>query len=237
MLNLVRQFRCICLLIISLAFVSPTLAQLSDQETQSLEESVLRVVVVSRAGVSTGSAVVINRQGYIATNYHVIDGAVKIAIADITKDDLVEIESKVWSSPGKDLAILKLKEPLGKPAIFSTRIPAKGAGVTAIGYPGVADRAVSSIDSILGTSLAKEATLTKGVIGRTFDGPWNGVSGETVRIVQHSAQINGGNSGGPLFDECGRVIGLNTQGATRQSSGAAATGWTCRAYVPASRLI
>lgn len=224
MISVTAQVRCLFFICLCALTSVPAFAQLSEKDTEQLEESVVRILAVSSRGVSTGSAVVVNRDGYIATNFHVIEGAGDIRVADIKNNDLVEIESIAWSSKGKDLAILKLAKPLGKPAVFSSQIPPKGAGVTAIGYPGVADRAVSNKDGLLGLPMAKEATLTKGVIGRTFDGPWDNGDGETVRIVQHSAQINGGNSGGPLFDECGRVIGVNTQGATRQSSGAAATG-------------
>lgn len=54
------------------------------------------------------------------------------------------------------------------------------------------------------------ATVTRGVLSRVVIGSWG--RGGRFTLVQHSAQINKGNSGGPLFDQCGRVIGVNTQG-------------------------
>ena len=73
-----------------------------------------------------------------------------------------------------------------------------------MGYPGVSDLGSPALD----------ATVTEGGISRIFASPqpsWN------VTIVQHSAGINAGNSGGPLFDACGRVVGVNTAGPNRDS--------------------
>ena len=67
-----------------------------------------------------------------------------------------------------------------------------------IGYPGIAD--------VFDTSTI-EPTLTSGIVGRIYPTPRGG---DLLYIVQHSAEINGGNSGGPLLDKCGRVVGINT---------------------------
>ena len=88
----------------------------------------------------------------------------------------------------------------GSPVPLSRVMPNKGAEVFALGFPGLADEQGDAVD----------ATVTKGVVGRLFDGSWEATQ---LGIIQHSAPINPGNSGGPLFDACGTVVGVNTQGS------------------------
>ena len=68
----------------------------------------------------------------------------------------------------------------------------------AIGYPGGADR----------NRPAHDPTVQDGVIGRIFSGAWHT---QQLRIIQHNAPTNPGNSGGPLLDDCSRAVGVNTQ--------------------------
>ena len=231
---MVRRRFVVCLLFVWLfsllapGLVSPVWAQDADLVAK-LERSVVRVLNPRYdrkgqvSGMSTGTGVIINGGGYVATNHHVIEGAKTLHVAVYDKEKLVTVEKIIWRSEEKDLAILKLEEELPAPASFSTFIPEKADGVLALGYPGVADRLVSRDEGLMGV-LARDATLTKGVIGRKFYGPWDGRGGEDISIIQHSAQINKGNSGGPLFDSCGRVIGINTQTSLSNVQGVAATG-------------
>ena len=74
--------------------------------------------------------------------------------------------------------------------------------VWALGFPAAVDRGVSTI---------VESTLTAGVVGKVTSGTWAEDSdAPDMQIVQHDATISPGNSGGPLFDDCGRIIGVNT---------------------------
>jgi len=206
----------------------PTQAQDSALVAE-LEESVVRVLnpqFDSRgklSGLSTGTGVIINKDGYIATNHHVIKGHKKLLIAVHGRKKLIDVEKVIWKSINKDLAILKINGIFDKPASFSTETPDKADRVLALGYPGVADRLVSKEQGLMGM-MAREATLTTGVVGRKFNAPWGGRGSEDISIVQHSAQINKGNSGGPLFDGCGRVVGINTQTSLSTVKGVAATG-------------
>ena len=208
----------------------PLNADAQDSElVADLEQSVVRVLNPKYGrnndiiGMSTGTGVIVNDLGYVATNHHVISGYKTLHIAAYGKDELINVEKVIWKSKEKDLAILKMVEPFAKPASFSSAIPKKADRVLALGYPGVADRLVSEEQGLMGI-MAREATLTKGFIGRKFDAPWNGRGGDDISIIQHSAQINKGNSGGPLFDSCGRVIGINTQTSLSNVEGVSATG-------------
>jgi len=218
------------LCVFALLFLVSTPAHAQDSElVANLEQSVVRVLNPRYGknnkitGMSTGTGVIINDKGYVATNHHVIDGYKTLHIAAHGKEELILIDKVVWKSKEKDLAILKMAEQLDNPASFSVVIPEKADRVLALGYPGVADRLVSKEQGLMGM-MAREATLTKGFIGRKFDAPWSGRGGDDISIIQHSAQINKGNSGGPLFDGCGRVIGINTQTSLSNVKGVSATG-------------
>lgn len=117
--------------------------------------------------------------------------------------------------PGKDIAILKL-DGKNLPTVTlgdDTKLKT-GDKVYAMGYP-----AVATLSDTLNVSQAiQEPTLTQGIISarKEMSGGWS--------ILQTDAAIHGGNSGGPLFNEAGEVIGINTFGMLDQSSGAQVAG-------------
>ena len=142
-----------------------------------------------------GSGFIINEEGYVLTNYHVIQGAQEVTV---TLSDEQEINATVVNyDEDKDIAMLKLAE--------GTKVPA----VAELGdsdeiYPGAEVIAI-------GTPLSKNFahTLTKGVISgsnRTIEGE----NGTNVNLIQTDAAINPGNSGGPLVNTRGQVIGINS---------------------------
>ncbi len=187
--------RILCCL--TLVWLAGWAAPLYGFELSRVERSVVRVINQTRSGVGTGSGTVINANGDVLTNRHVTEGSNNLfVISEFSNGE--QPARIVWESEEKDLALIRALG-LGLPAatLFSGE-PEKGAPVFALGYPGAAD---------LG-SLALDATLTDGLLGRVFQSSrgWN------VTILQHNAEINSGNSGGPLFDDCGRVIGVNTAG-------------------------
>ena len=92
-------------------------------------------------------------------------------------------------------------------ATLATQKSGKGEKVWAMGYPGASD---------LGRQLTSEATVTGGVISLFHRQPWPQGS-VALWIIQHDAAVNPGNSGGPLFDDCGRVVGVNTAKAVREA--------------------
>lgn len=182
-------------------------------------DSVVRLLALSDKSMSTGTGFLVNRDGYLVTNNHVIDGGrLFVALPEGFRGDIRDAVRNpnaklVWRSPDLDLAILRM-EGGGlpqTPVILTEQLPERGRDVTAIGYPGAAD--VLDARGGLGALESVVATVTKGTFSRLAPDQIWVKGGRPISIVQHSAEINPGNSGGPLFDECGRVIGVNTAGA------------------------
>ena len=177
-----------------------TLPSGADAAFDSAEMEKGVVMVLNSQGSHAGTGFVVNGKGLIATNAHVVGGGRSFFILISGSRTRIPAEL-VQRYPGQDLALMRARDPGGRPVKLSSAAIRKGAKVFAFGFPGIADR--------LGAAV--EATLTEGIVGRAFSGSWG--RGPQLDIIQHSAQINPGNSGGPLFDACGSVIGVNTQGS------------------------
>ena len=141
-----------------------------------------------------GSGIVWNKDGYIVTNSHVVDGAGSISVG-LGPDDTFRAEL-VGLARSLDLAVLKIDAPPGQlnplPLGRSDQLQV-GQKVLAIGNP-----------------FGLDSTLTTGIIsalGREISAP----NGRRIRgVIQTDAAINPGNSGGPLLDSSGRLVGINT---------------------------
>jgi S1-C subfamily serine protease len=144
----------------------------------------------------SGSGSVIDAEGNILTNYHVIEGATKLAVSfGGQKNYAAQV---VGGDPDTDLAVIKLierpKEPLTIIALGDSEKLEVGQKVLAIGNPFGLDR-----------------TLTTGVISG-LQRPIRARNGRPIEgAIQTDASINPGNSGGPLLDSHGRMIGINSQ--------------------------
>ncbi|MBE6650823.1 MAG: PDZ domain-containing protein [Ruminococcaceae bacterium] len=145
-----------------------------------------------------GSGFIITSDGYIVTNYHVIEGAVsiKIVLSDGTEYDAVEI----GSDPLSDVAVLKV-DGTDLPALVIGDSDALSAGdtVIAIGCP-------SGID-LAGTATRGMISMVNRQISITDS---YGNVQKMMSVIQTDAAINPGNSGGPLLNTRGEVIGINT---------------------------
>ena len=168
-------------------------------------------------GQATGSGFVIDEQGHVLTNAHVVEGASKIEVAFGNNNS---VDAKLLGSDAStDVALLKVKasKKVLKPLSLgdSSKLEV-GDAVVAIGNPFGLDR-----------------TVTTGIVSalqRKLEAP----NGFTIdNVIQTDAAINPGNSGGPLLDSLGRVIGINSQIATGGGGGArSASGSPCRSTRP-----
>ena len=143
----------------------------------------------------SGSGFVFDRDGHILTNYHVVEGAQRIEV--YFGDDVVYPADIVGVDPRNDIALIKVDAPA------DLLVPVElGNSANLV----VGQRAIS-----IGNPFGQFGrTLTTGVIsalGRTLEGQ----DGRTITgVIQTDAAINRGNSGGPLLDSSGRVIGINS---------------------------
>ena len=150
-------------------------------------------------GTATGSGFVIDDEGHILTNNHVIEGASKVSVKLGESEKEYEAEV-VGADPGTDIALLKVEAPskeLHPLTLGHSSEVEVGDPVVAIGNPFGLDR-----------------TVTSGIVSalqRQIQAP-NGFS--INHVIQTDAAINPGNSGGPLIDAGGAVIGINSQIAT-----------------------
>jgi len=170
-----------------------------------MRESVVRIVVETDKGTTTGTGFIINNHRAIATNNHVIDGAKTIQVAFLAAGKPTLVPARlIAADPAKDMAIIETDADIfGEPVVLANYDTSPPAKVTAIGYPGAAD-------DVAGGGLATillEPSYSVGAVARILS---NVKDMGDDRLIQHTATINPGNSGGPLFDECGPVIGINT---------------------------
>jgi len=194
------------------AFVLAVLAAPAAAQFDSalVDKSIVRIFSKVRkdgkVGWASGTGFVLNNQGYVATNNHVIDNNVEIIVPDGSYEKKLK-GTVVWADRNVDLAVIKV-EGLNRPPVpLAVPEPTKGHPVYAVGFPGRGDE--------MGTRPSLDTTVTSGVVGKVFVGGHNVRSRETMRrLVQHNAQINPGNSGGPLVNNCNQVVAINTYGKT-----------------------
>ncbi len=154
-------------------------------------------------GTATGSGFVINSDGTILTNYHVVESAVKVMVSF---EHGKAVEAKVvGKDPSNDLAVL--------------RIPTEGLTLHPLTLGNSSKAQVGDPVLAIGNPFGLDRTLTTGVVSalqRQITAP----NGFTIdNVLQTDAPINPGNSGGPLLNAAGEVIGINSQIETGGSGG------------------
>jgi putative serine protease PepD len=144
----------------------------------------------------SGSGSILDQQGNILTNYHVIEGAQKLSVSMGGKKDYPAVV--VGGDPDTDLAVIRLTE---KPAGQLTVVPMGDSDRLVVGQKVLA----------IGNPFGLDRTLTTGVISG-LQRPLRARNNRLIEgAIQTDASINPGNSGGPLLDSHGRMIGINSQ--------------------------
>ena len=171
--------------------------------------SVVSISCTGYGSSSTGTGVILTKDGYIVTNAHVVEGAGAIEV--LLTDDRIFSANLVGSDEISDLAVLQVQAQDLTPAQFGDSSQLQiGDTVAAIGDP-------------LGVKY--RGTYTDGIvsaINRDVD-----MDGRTMTLIQTNAALNSGNSGGPLINCYGQVIGINTMkiGAFTDSAGVEGIGF------------
>jgi S1-C subfamily serine protease len=147
-----------------------------------------------------GSGFVVTPDGYLMTNSHVVSGASRIKVR--TPAGEVAEASVVGDDPATDLAVIRVEPSalVGQLAASVPYLPVDGQLAARVGQLAIA----------IGNPLGFESTVSTGVVsalGRSLRGKSNRL---IDGVIQHTAPLNPGNSGGPLLDAAARVIGVNT---------------------------
>lgn len=144
-----------------------------------------------RGGLSMGSGFIISPDGYVLTNHHVVDGADTVTVK---LSDRRELKAKVVGSDEQyDVALLKVEaKDLPSIRLGSSNTLKPGQWVVAIGSP-----------------LGLDHSVTAGIVSAV--GRSTGASQQYVPFIQTDVAINQGNSGGPLLNTSGEVVGINSQ--------------------------
>lgn len=150
-----------------------------------------------------GSGFFINEKGYIATNYHVVKEASVIQVEYFQKGIKKTFAAKIIvSDKQNDLAIIQINDPKYKnlpsiPYVFSSTIKDVGSEVFALGYP-------------MANVMGDEIKFTDGKISSK-----TGIEGD-ITVYQISVPIQPGNSGGPLFDSKGNLVGITSSALNKE---------------------
>ncbi|MDD4815995.1 MAG: trypsin-like peptidase domain-containing protein [Clostridia bacterium] len=177
--------------------ISSTTTMSSSDVVNVVRSAIVGISATLPYGTSLGSGVAVADGGYILTNQHVIVGATKIKVYFADKD--IGNASLIWSDSSLDIAIIKSEKNIPYLATSPLSEVSVGDDVLAVGTP---------------ISLQFQHTVTKGIVSalnRTLE--IQSISGYTTymqNLIQHDASINAGNSGGPLINSMGKIIGINS---------------------------
>lgn len=171
----------------------------------AVQASVVSIQVQTGGGEALGSGVVVDADGHVVTNNHVVDGASTVQVT--LSDGRIYDAEVAGTDSSTDLAVVTIQDPPSDLAVaqFGDSSQVKvGDPVMAVGNPlGLANTVTTGIVSAVDRPVSPR---TSG----SADGP-------VTNAIQIDAAVNPGNSGGPLFDAQGRVIGITSSIATTSS--------------------
>ncbi len=183
---------------------------------QAASPAVVAIQVAGQGGQSEGSGVVINTQGYIVTNNHVVSGTGNQSQLRVTLDNTSYAATVVGTDPTTDLAVIQLVDPPSDLVIMGFADSDElvvGEAVMAIGNPlGLEDSVTTGIVSALNRPVTTQAVT---------DQPAGAASSDDLVVtaaIQTNAAINPGNSGGALINSTGDLVGITSSIATVSGS-------------------
>lgn len=177
-------------------FISATNYSDTTDLAKNISPAIVGISSRDTSGESVGSGVCVAKGGYILTNYHVIANPNNITLYYYNGD--VGPADFVWGDSVQDIAVVKSKNTMPYLPLAQVDDIAVGEDVVAVGTP---------------ITLNLKHTFTKGIVSalnRTLK--VSSLSGESYmqNLIQHDASLNPGNSGGPLVNSSGEVVGINT---------------------------
>jgi putative serine protease PepD len=186
------------------ASARPISADLNARQVYNASKNAVTYIVADTPeGQATGSGFVVSTDGLIVTNDHVVDGASQVQVKIGTRDK-AQAATVVGADPSRDLALLKVD------ASNLPTLSLDDSSSVSVGDPTYA----------IGNPFGLDHTLTTGIVSamqRNLQAPDGAkISG----AIQTDAALNPGNSGGPLLDADGKVIGVNSQIQTGSTNGA-----------------
>jgi len=198
------------LITLLLALFALTLPARAADDISAVSRSVVRVVTVAMVegevvGFGHGSGIALTPTR-ILTNAHVVESAAKypqnVALGVVPSEGQKSYAGKLIAIDTKrDLALIEITEGRVPSAAIYTGPLDSGADVVALGYPGNVD---------LATARSAADYITPRTPVRSEGNISNTQSVDGIATLVHTAKISRGNSGGPLVDQCGRIVGINT---------------------------
>jgi putative serine protease PepD len=182
------------------ALTAPSATQIYERDSKG----VVAIKVLTSEGEDEGTGIVLNEKGLILTNDHVVKGARSITIDASGSSNATRSATLVGEEANKDLALI--------------RVDPSGLGLKALTLARSSSVRVGDTVYAIGTPYGLEETFTKGIVsalGRTISAP---DGAKIAGAIQTDAALNPGNSGGPLLNEEGEVIGVNSQIASDAAS-------------------
>ncbi len=214
--HIYRKIGMVVCFLMCLSIATVTFAASAPQEVLDARAGVARIICEypgEDEGAVVGSGFAVGDSDYvdfIVTNYHVIEGD-PYEITVITDSNLQTKATVYAELPTSDLAILQLNEPISE--LRPLRINTKemetniGAEVYALGFPAAADYVFDEADTF-----SEQVSITSGIVSSVKPVSWLTDSPKSVQAYQIDVPISGGNSGGPLLNDKGEIIGITSFG-------------------------
>lgn len=179
---------------------APTATQIYKQDSAG----VVSIKATTAQGGDSGTGIVLNEEGLILTNDHVISAGTSLTVSPGKSSNLSRMATVVGADPNQDLALIQ--------------VDPSGLGLKALKLVSSSSVEVGDPVYAIGNPYGLNETLTRGIVsalGREIQAP----DGAPIKdAIQTDAALNPGNSGGPLLNEQGEVIGVNSQIASDAAS-------------------